>query len=179
MRDPRTYAALEVLKDGTAVTVRALRDDDRARMAQAVRSLDRESIYLRLFSYRSELTEAGLDRIMRFDPDGEVALVATVGSDGRVIGGGRYVVDDPSASPRCAEIAFTVVEAYHGRGLAGRLLHHLAIIARERGIAAFTAEVLAGNAGMQRVFERSGLPITTRREDGVLHVRLALADAAR
>lgn len=181
MIDPRTYAAAETLKDGTAVTVRALRADDREHVAQAVRRLDRESVYLRLFGYRKELTEAGLDRIMRFDPDTEVVLVATLGAgrDERVIGGGRYVVDDPSAIPRSAEIAFTIDEEYHGRGLASRLLRHLALIARDRGIAAFTADVLAENAGMLRVFERSGLPLTTRREGGVVQAKLALAGAPR
>ncbi|HTP98715.1 MAG TPA: GNAT family N-acetyltransferase, partial [Casimicrobiaceae bacterium] len=79
MTDPRDYAAVETLKGGLTVTIRALRPDDRERMAQAVRGLDRESIYFRLFSYRKELTQAALDRIMRFDPDSEVVLVATTG----------------------------------------------------------------------------------------------------
>jgi GNAT superfamily N-acetyltransferase len=176
MIDPRTYAATESLKDGTAVTVRALRADDRERMARAVRGLERESIYFRLFSYRNELTEAGLDRIMRFDPDREVALVATIGTgaDETIVGAGRYVVDDAQATPRAAEIAFMVEEDYQGRGLASRLLRHLVHVARGRNVALFTAEVLAENTGMLRVFERSGLPMTTRRELGVVHVALAL-----
>ncbi len=180
MIDPRTYAAAESLKDGTRVIVRALRADDRARMAQAVRRLDRESIYFRLFGYRSELTEAGLDRIMRFDPDTEVALVATVGAgeNETVIGGGRYVVEDPSASMRIAEVAFMIEEDFHGKGLAGRLLGHLARIARERGIGAFTADVLAENAGMLRVFERCGLAMSTHREGGVVRVNLTLPGPA-
>ncbi len=177
MRDPRDYRADATLESGAAVTVRALRPDDRERVARAVRGLDRESIYFRLFSYRRELTEAGLDRIMRFDPDLEIALVATTGTEGdeTIVAGGRYVVDDPAADPRSAEVAFTVEEDWHGRGLASLLLRHLAAIARERGIAAFTATVLAENRAMLRVFERSGLVPRTRREGDTMHVTLTLA----
>ena len=59
MTDPRDFTSAETLKNGLAVTIRHLRADDRDRIAKAVRQLDRESIYTRLFSYRNELTERG------------------------------------------------------------------------------------------------------------------------
>ena len=177
MIDPREYVAAETLKDGLAVTIRALRPDDRARVARAVRGLDRESIYFRLFSYRKELTEPGLDRIMSFDPQREIVLLATVGNgdDETVVGSGRYVVGVPGT----AEIAFVVEEDYQGLGIAGRLLRHLAEIARDKGIAEFEADVLAENGSMLAVFARSGLPMRKRRDGGVVHVALSLrADPA-
>ena len=145
------------------------------RQARAVRGLDRESIYYRLFSYRNELTEAGLDRIMRFDPQSEVALLVTIGEgdDERVIGSGRYVV----TSPGKAEVAFMVEEDYHGRGIASRLLRHLAIVAADHGIAQFEAVVLADNKSMRTVFDRSGWPMKTRREGDAVHIALALPAA--
>ena len=175
MSDPRDFAVTETLRNGVTVTIRALRADDRERMANAVRNLDRESIYTRFFSYR-ELTEAGLDRIMRFDPDQEVALVVTTGAgaDETVVGSGRYIVSGTEGAGRTAEVAFVVEEDFHGLGIAGRVLRHLAAIARERGIASFEAEVLPENKAMQAVFARSGLPMRTRREDGIVHVTLAL-----
>lgn len=178
MNDLRQYSSSETLRNGLAVTVRALHADDRERVAAAIRRLDRESIYTRLFSYRTELTEAGLDRIMRFDPETEVVLVVTVGSgdEEAVIGSGRYVVTKPDPRERTAEIAFMVEEDYHGLGIAGRVLKHLAAIARDRGIAAFEAEVLAENKPMLAVFARSGWPMTKRLEDGVVHVSLSLRD---
>ncbi|MCC7325718.1 MAG: hypothetical protein IT521_02795 [Burkholderiales bacterium] len=115
MIDPREYVANETLKGGLCATVRALRAGDRERVVAAVRGLDRESIYFRLFSFRTELTAAGLDRIMKFDPAAEVALVVTIGTgnDETLIGSGRYVV----VQPRVAELAFVVEEDYHGRGV--------------------------------------------------------------
>ena len=175
MIDASNYLAAETLKGGVAATIRALHREDRERVARAVRQLDRESIYYRLFSYRNELTQIGLDRIMRFDPEPEVALLVTIGEGDRetVIGSGRYVVTSPGA----AEVAFMVEEDYHGRGIAGRLLRHLAIVARGSGISTFEADVLADNKPMQAVFARSGWPMQTRREGDAVHVTLALPDA--
>jgi hypothetical protein len=55
------------------------------------------------------------------------------------------------------------------------MMRHLVVIAREAGMKALIAEVLPENAPMLKVFERSGVPMTTRREAGVVHVTLDLA----
>ena len=179
MNDPRDFECADTLRNGLAVTIRHLRDDDRERIANAVRQLDRESIYTRFFGHR-ELTEAGLDRIMAVDPRRTVALVVTTGSgaDEIVIGSGRYIVDNPDADVRTAEVAFMVEEDYHGLGIAGRLLRHFVDIARAQGVAAFEAEVLAQNKSMLAVFARSGLPMRKRNEGGTVHVTLSLQGAA-
>jgi len=176
MIEPAAFSASATLRNGLAVTFRALRPDDRDRVAAFVRGLDRESIYLRLFSYRTELTEAVLDRIMRFDPETEVVLLVTAGTgaEEKVIGSGRYVVGGGKDGARTAEVAFMVEEDYHGLGIAGRVLGHLAEIARAQGLGAFDAEVLAENKAMLTVFARSGLPMRTRREGSIVHVSLAL-----
>lgn len=176
MPDPRNFRVDDTLRNGVAVTIRALRADDRERIADAVRRMDRESVYTRLFGYRSELTDAGLDRIMRFDPEHEVALVVTTGAgvDEIVVAAGRYIVADTASAGRAAEIAFVVDKDFRGLGLAGRVLRHLAAIAREHGIASFEADVLAENASMLAVFARSGLPMRNRRDGGAVHVTLAL-----
>jgi RimJ/RimL family protein N-acetyltransferase len=165
------------LRTGLAATIRLLRPDDRGRMAAAVRGLDAETIYTRLFSHRTELTEAGLDRLMRFDPDREAVLVVTIGEGAEeiIIGGGRYVLASVRQAASAAEIAFTVEEDYHGLGIAGCLLRALAAVARDRGITRFEADVLSGNPSMLRVFERSGMPMRKRAEGGVVHVELELA----
>jgi RimJ/RimL family protein N-acetyltransferase len=161
------------LKNGLAATLRPLRTDDRERMAKAVRGLDPQTIYTRLFSHRKELTEAGLDRIMRVDDAREVVILATTGSgaDEIIIGAARYIATGEGR----AEIAFTVEEDYQGQGVAGRLFEALIDTARRRGIAVFEADVLAENPSMLRVFERTGLPLRKRSEAGVFHLELSLA----
>jgi len=174
MIDPRAYAVAETLKGGLAVTIRAQRFDDRERVERATRELDRESIYLRLFSYRSELSADDIDRIMRFDPEHEVALLATIEEAGNevVIGAGRYIV----TNPQTAEVAFVVEEDYHGRGIASRLLHHLAAIARDHGIGTFEADVLVQNKPMQAVFNRTGWPCEKRRDGTSTHFVMTLPE---
>ena len=176
MAGPADFRVSETLRNGVAVTVRALKPDDREKVARAVRGLDRESIYTRLFSYRNELTEAGLERIMRFDPDAEVVLIVTIGpgESEAVIGSGRYVVRSEAGGVSSAEVAFMVEEDYHGLGIAGRLLRHLAEIGRAQGIARFDASVLPGNKAMLSVFARSGLPLRKRTADGEVHIELTL-----
>jgi GNAT superfamily N-acetyltransferase len=178
--DPRDFSCPDTLRNGLVVTIRHLRADDRERMARAVRQLERESVYARLFSYRNELTEVGLDRLMHVDPEHEVAMIVTTASDNDeiVIGSGRYIVSDHSDDERIAEVAFVVEEDYQGLGIAGRLLQHFARIGREQDIAAFEADVLAENKSMLAVFARSGLPMRQRREGGVVHVTLSLAQGS-
>ena len=167
---------MTALKNGQPVVLRELRPDDRERIAKAVRGLDAQTVYTRLFSHRKELTEAGLDRIMRVDPQREVVIVTTTGAGAAeaIIGAGRCVVT-ADAPVRKAEIAFTVEEDYQGQGIAGRLLQVLAAVARDRGIAVFEADVLAENPSMLRVFERTGWPLRKHTEGGVVHLELALS----
>jgi GNAT superfamily N-acetyltransferase len=176
MTEDSDFKWSETLRNGLVVTIRPLRADDRDRIAQAFKRLGPQSIYMRMFSHRTELTEAGLDRIMSVDPAREAALVVTVGAgdDETAIGTGRYVGSAGEATGATAEVAFVVEEAYQGLGIAGRLLRHLADIARTRGIAAFEADVLAENKSMLAVFARSGLPMRKDRDGGTVHVTLSL-----
>lgn len=160
-------------------TIRAIRPDDRDRLARAFRNLDRESVYTRFFRYVSELSEADLRRATETDPEREVALVVTVGSgaDEAIIAGGRYIVSASAPGERTAELAFTVEEDYQGLGIAGLVLRRLAEIARRQKLRAFEADVLAENSSMLRVFVRSGLPMKKRRDGGVIHVELSLGES--
>ncbi len=176
MMDPSSFICAETLRNGLAVTIRAMRPDDRDKVAAAVGRLDRESIYSRLFGDRTELTDAALSRIMTVDPDRDMALLVTTGSGPEeiVIGSGRYVAASAHGDNRTAEVAFVVEENHRRLGIANRLLCHLADIARRRGIVAFEADVLAQNKSMLAVFTRSGLSMRRHRDGGVVHITLLL-----
>lgn len=178
MATARGFAEPFTLRDGRAAVLRAIRPDDRERLAAAFLALEPESVYLRYFSYKHELTPADLDRLCVPDFRERVVLVATIGNaDGEVIiGSGGYVVHPVADGARAAEVAFAVEEDFQGNGIATRLLAVLADIARADGIAQFDAEVLARNAAMLQVFARSGLPMEREaEEDGVVRVTLRLA----
>lgn len=170
--DPRGFEVHETLRNGTPVRIRAIRPDDRERLSKAYGRLAPEAIYLRTFGYRKGLTGTELRRLTEVDFDREVALVVITesGTDETVVGGGRYVRADDGA----AEIAFTVDGEFRNQGIAGRLLAHLAGIARARGLQQLKAHVLPDNLPMLSVFARSGLPMDQRRDGGVVHVALTL-----
>jgi hypothetical protein len=53
-------------------------------------------------------------------------------------------------------------------------MRHLAAIARDAGLHELIADVLPENAPMLKVFENSGLRVSTRSESGVVHATLLL-----
>jgi RimJ/RimL family protein N-acetyltransferase len=172
--NPRDYLAHETLKDGTPVTIRAIRRGDSSDILEAFKNLDRESVYRRFFSPKKELTESELKQLTDVDFSQVVALVVTKqGKDGEIlIGGGRYAADDAGSAQ--AELAFTTDDNYRGLGIASLILRHLVRIAREAGLSRFVAEVLAENQPMLAVFRRSGLPMRLKRDGSALHVTLSL-----
>ena len=62
----------------------------------------------------------------------------------------------------------------HGRGIASLLLEHLVWQARQRDLRAFTAETLAENSAMLRVFADAGLPAKRRIAEGVVELTFPL-----
>ena len=178
--DDRRFSQTGTLRDGTPVTIRVMRPDDRERIVRAFNKLDADTIYTRFFSFRKEIPARTLDRIADIDFDHLAGLVATLGSGGdeTVIAAATYVVAPADDGARVAEVAFTVEEDYQGQGLAKRLLAALITLARRHGIARFQAEVLAGNAPMLAVFQRSGQPMRRRIEGGVVQVTMDLAPQA-
>ena len=159
------------LKDGNDVTIRAMRPDDKQRLVKAFHHLQPQTIRTRFFYPKKTLSEDDLRWLDEISRGNHMGLAATVteGCEELVVGEGSYVV-----LGRSAEIGFTVADAWQGGGIASRLLRHLARIARDRGVGEFEAYVLPDNEPMLTVFRRSGLPMTIRYAEGVLHVTLAL-----
>ena len=174
------FSQVTTLRDGTPVTIRVMRPDDRDRIVAAFNKLEPGSIYTRFFSYRKEIPDATFERIKEIDFVRLAGLVATVGAgaDETVIGSATYVGIPAPDGAKAAEVAFVIEEDYQGQRLASKMLAALTGLARRHGITRFEAEVLAGNAAMLGVFLRCGLPLRRRSEDGVVHVELDLASAA-
>ena len=167
------FLVRETLNDGSPVTIRAARPDDKERIVTAFRALAPQSIYARFFHAKPELSKQELRQLTEIDSVSAVVLLATIGERQQetVTGVGRYVANGGSA-----EVAFVVADDYVGRGIASRLLHHLTHIARENGMTKFEADVLEDNAAMLAVLRDSGLPMTTTHADGLTHVTLLLCN---
>ncbi len=146
------------------VTIRAPSHDDRERVARpCASSIASRSIFVSSVTARSSPRQASTGSWPSIRNARWPCSRPLAGSDDTVIGSGRYVVTGPGT----AEVGFVVEEDYHGRGLASRLLRHLAPVARDHGITSFEADVIAGNKAMQAVFQRTGWPTHKRREGDV------------
>jgi RimJ/RimL family protein N-acetyltransferase len=172
--DARQFRRPFRLRSGVTATIRAIEPDDRHRVRKAFEGLAPETVYLRFHGPKRVLTDADLDRVVAIDHHDTVSLVVTVpaGDDEQIIGGAQYV--RLPGVPVRAEVAFTIEEDFQGNGLATHLLRDLAAIARQNGVCAFEAYVLHDNRAMLRVFERSGLPMTTRVDGDSVLVSLDL-----
>ncbi len=170
--DLSRFSAFEKMRDGREVEIRAIRPDDREEMLKTVSRASKESRYTRFFSPKTTFSEKEIDYFLKVDFKDHVALVAVVQeAEGPVIaGGGRYIV----FQPECAEVAFGLEDKYQGQGIASALMRHLAGIAREAEIKELHADVLPGNLAMLRVFEKSALAVSMKRDGGTMHVVLKL-----
>ena len=173
MFDPASYHVTETLRDGRKVEIRALRPEDRDGLQAAVMRCSTQTLYHRFFTARREFSEREAHFFLDVDFVKHVALAAVANENGRatIIASCRSIV----VAPGRAEVAFLVIDDYQGKGLGGALLERLAAIGREAGLSEFVAEVLSENAPMLKVFERSGLPMSEKREGPVVEVTLRLA----
>jgi GNAT superfamily N-acetyltransferase len=173
MVQARDYWATEVLRDGRAVTIRALKPEDRAGMLAAVGRTSAQSLYRRFFAFKSGFTDREVDFYVNVDFATHVALVAVVEEERQptIVGGARYIVVRPGQ----AEVAFAVDDAHQGKGIGPALMHHLAAVARQAGLKELIADVLPENTAMLKVFSASGLATRTRREPDATHVVLELS----
>ncbi|MBU4336496.1 MAG: GNAT family N-acetyltransferase [Actinobacteria bacterium] len=169
---PAWWEADVVLYDGTTTHLRPIRPDDGEALQAFHTGQSELSIYLRFFAPLARLPEAELVRLTHVDHVDRVAFVAVTGGVGaeRIVAVGRYDrVDEDSA-----EVAFTVADALHGKGLGSMLLEHLAAAARERGVRRFVADVLPQNSRMIAVFRDAGYEVQQRTEDGVVTVAFGI-----
>ena len=173
MSEVAKFSAIETLRDGRRVEIRALRHEDRTGLEDAVRRASAESLRRRFFAVRRHFSEQEMEFFSDIDFVSHVALVVVADEGGGpvIVGGGRYVVLEPGR----AEVAFALIDDYHGQGIGAALMRDLAAIARDAGLKELIAEVLPENMAMLQVFKKSGLQPTMRREDGIMHVALQLS----
>jgi GNAT superfamily N-acetyltransferase len=171
--EARTYAAADVLRDGTPVWVRAIRPDDKQRLAEFHGRLSPESVYLRYFEYKPVLSSHDLAYLTELDFDRRVALVATLSPDtpAPLVGVVRYdVLPGRDGQPVRSELGIVVEDQHQNRGIGTVLLKHLLGVAHDHGIAEITAEVLPQNTRMLELVAGAGVPVSRALEEGVIRL---------
>jgi acyl-CoA synthetase (NDP forming)/GNAT superfamily N-acetyltransferase len=165
----RTFA---LLTDGTTVEIREARPDDAERVRAMHAAMSPDNAYLRFFSFSPAAADREAQRVCREPGSDHAALLAWLGD--QLVGVASYETVGDAGPAGHAEIAFAVPDHMHGRGVATLLLEHLVSLARRRGVRAFSAQTLAENTEMLRVFADAGLSARRRMADGVVELTFPL-----
>jgi acetyltransferase len=187
---PNQYMAPYRLRDGSEVTIRAIRPEDEPLIIALHASHSEHTIRMRFFSLVKTLSHDSLIRLCHLDYDREMALVAVrrdpspqplspaAGERGRgegdgdkIVGVSRYYLTPETGE---AEFALVVADAYQRRGLGRHLMERLIAVAGERGIRKLIGLVLAENRPMLRLTAGLGFSAPASVEEGVVAVELAL-----
>ena len=173
---PKKYEITSEFKGGLKVFFRPIQPTDEEFLKELFYSHSDETIRQRYLGLIRHLKHEQVQKFVTLDYRNDMALVGLVPFEGRerMICVGRYFRNSASND---AEAAFTVHDDFQHRGLGTFLLQRLMSIAHENGIAAFTAEVLADNHAMLRVFQRVAGKIETEIDGSVCHLRFDLAKA--
>lgn len=140
------------VRDGTELLLRPVLPGDDARTVHGHVEFSSETLYRRFMSARIP-SPALMHYLSEVDYVDHFVWVVT-DLDGAPVADARFVRDEDQ--PGVAEIAFTVADAYQGRGIGTFLMGALAVVARLRGVEKFSARVLSENAPMRAILDHQG-----------------------
>ena len=170
---PAQVATRQIFKGGQEVHFRAIKPSDEEGMRHLFYRFSDEAVYYRYFSPIKTMPHHKMQQYVNVDYRRAMSIVGLSGDsgEGQIIAEGRYVkhLDRPDA-----DIAFVVDEKVQGLGIATFLYQMLIRLARERGIKAFTADVLGTNRAIMKVLEKGGLPIKAILKEGIYELNIPL-----
>src|SRR5262245_46404155 len=133
----------------SGVTIRPLRNGDRATVEAVFARLSEESRRRRFGGSKPRLLESDLAVLSRVDGDHHV-LVAYADGDPLPAGLARFV-----RNGRAAEVAFEVADEHQGRRIGSALAEALSADARAAGILEFHATVIGDNKPLISLLSRA------------------------
>jgi GNAT superfamily N-acetyltransferase len=137
-------------------------------------ALPEQDVYTRFFHNLKSFPHKLAMPLAAIDYNDKMAIAAVTGreepeSREQIVAVGHYIRDPHS---NYAEVAFTTHQDWQNRGIGTYLLQYLIRIAKEKNIKGFTADVLARNTAMLKVFSKAGYPLKTHLEYGVYELEI-------
>lgn len=151
-------------KNNTEIRFRVIKPSDEEQMRRLFYRFSDEAVYYRYFTHIKTMPHAKMQKYVNIDYGQTLSIVGLEGAPGkgRIIAEARFV---KHSDKPYGDIAFIVDEDYQGLGIATYLYRLLTRLAKERGLLGFTANVLASNTSMMKVFEKEGT-IKARMAEG-------------
>ncbi|HPT37997.1 MAG TPA: GNAT family N-acetyltransferase [Methanothrix sp.] len=167
---PEDLEAKKVTRTGLHLLLRPVKISDEPMLKEFFYSLSDESMYQRFISARRDIPHEVLQELVAVDYFTKMVLVAVKEDGGRqqICGLGQYGMNSDTYT---ADVALVVRDDCQKMGVAWELLCLLTYLAKKQGILGFTAEVLAGNDPVFRLFKKMGYNISKRNEEGVFEMK--------
>jgi protein lysine acetyltransferase len=143
---------------GIPLEVRPITPTDRDRLSAAFDRMSELSRWRRFLGPKPRLSAAELTYLTDIDHRSHEALAAIDPDDGRIVGVARYVTEP--GRPGIADVAFFVIDAWQGQGIATMLGSRLTRHADANGILRLTASTFADNRPARTVLRRLGFQTT-------------------
>jgi len=160
-------------KGGMKVRFRAIKPSDEEEMRRLFYRFSDKSVYYRYFAPIKTMPHSKMQGYVNIDFSRAISIVGVVGEPGQghIIAEARFIKDQKRP---LADVAFVVDEQYQGIGIATYMYRMLIRLAKDRGIQRLTADVLASNKGMMKVFENGETTVTAKLDYGVYHLSIPL-----
>ena len=168
---PSEVATIHTFKNDKQIRFRAIRPSDEEPMRRLFYRFSDKAVYYRYFTAIKAMPHEKMQSYVNVDYRAAMSIVGLVGEpgQGRIVAEARYV---KIPTRHWADVAFVVDGDFEGLGIATYMLIMLVKLAKERGLLGFTADVLASNKGMMRVFEKSGLSVEARLDSGAYELSM-------
>jgi GNAT superfamily N-acetyltransferase len=168
---PSKLISSHEFKRGLKVLFRPIKPSDEEKMRDLFYRFSDQAVYSRYFTSIKTMPHKKMQEYVNVNYRTALSLVGVVEISGteKIIAEARYVRVKQDAF---ADVAFVVDEDYQGKGIASYLFELLIRAAREEGIKGFTADVLATNKSMLKVFEKAPFPVRTVLSRGIYELTI-------
>ncbi|MFZ3055932.1 MAG: GNAT family N-acetyltransferase [Smithella sp.] len=168
---PAKLCTFRKFKGGLKVCFRPIKPSDEDKMRLLFYRFSDQSVYYRYFTSIKTMPHKKMQEYVSVNYRLSMSIVGTIEVAGteKIIAEARYVRMKPDAF---ADTAFIVDEEYQGKGIASYLFELLIRVAREEGIQGFTADVLASNKAMLKVYEKAPFPVQTVLTSGIYELTI-------
>jgi RimJ/RimL family protein N-acetyltransferase len=160
--------------DGCRITFRPVKVTDERIIQEHYYGLDKIDVVSRFFHEKTSFVHKQIERTFVIDYIKDLTIVAVEGQSGfeKILAVGEYYLNPET---EMAEIAFSVVKDWQGRGISSIVIHKLAEAAKQNGIKGLTAYTSRDNKRMVKLFHSLDYHVTSSGQGNMILLEASFA----